>query len=124
MEALREKANDPEALQSVRRGWKLGGEDFLDWILERIEVPTGAAHPRPEREETEEGKAKRILGAEMKQRGWTQTQLKQRAKGDPAKVELARRLRAETTVGLKWIAQNLHMETSSYIANRLYHTAR
>jgi hypothetical protein len=30
MEAAREGANDPERLTSIRRGWKLGSEDFLD----------------------------------------------------------------------------------------------
>ena len=124
MEALREEANDPEALQPVRRGWKLGGEDFVDWILERAEVRAGEAHPRREREETEEGKAARIVREELKRMGWTQAELKRRKKGDPAKVALARHLRAETTVSLKWIAEHLQMGTWTHVSNRLHHAPK
>jgi hypothetical protein len=38
-------------------------------------------------------------------------------KGDPEKVAIARRLRAETTMSWKWIAQNLIMESAQYAAN-------
>jgi len=38
MEALREEANRAQELQPIRRGWKLGREDFLDWILAKIEI--------------------------------------------------------------------------------------
>jgi len=34
---------------------------------------------------------------------------------------LARRLRAETSVTLKWIAEHLHMGTWTHVANRLSH---
>jgi putative transposase len=121
MEALREEENRPEQWQSIRRGWKLGSEDFLDWIVDKIEVHAGEAHPRLERDETEQSKARRLLREEMKKLGWTAAELKRRKKGDPAKVALARRLRAETAVSLKWIAQNLQMGTWTYVSNRLYH---
>lgn len=124
MESLREEANQPQELKQIRRGWKLGGEDFLDWIVAKIEVHPKEAHPRRERDETEESKAKRILGEEMKRLGWTQAELGRRKKGDPAKVALARRLRSETAVSLKWIAENLSMGTWTHVSNRLYHIAR
>jgi putative transposase len=124
MEALREEANRPQDLKAIHRGWKLGGEDFLDWILAKIEVHPKEAHPRRERDETEEGRAKRILGEEIKSLGWTTAELRRRKKGDPAKVALARRLRAETAVSLKWIAENLFMGTWTHVSNRLYQTAR
>ena len=37
------------------------------------------------------------------------------------KVRLARRVRAETSVTLKWIAAELHMGTWTHVANRLTH---
>ena len=40
-----------------------------------------------------------------------------------AKVALARRLRKETTVSLRWIAENLHMGTRTHVSNRLYQCA-
>ncbi|CAN5551700.1 hypothetical protein BH20VER3_BH20VER3_16770 [soil metagenome] len=121
IEALRKEANGPEAWESVRCGWKLGGEDFLDWILEKIDLRTDEGHSGRERDETEAGKAGRILEAEMKRLGWTKAELARRKKGDPAKVVLARRLRRETAVSLKWIAEHLHMGTWTHVSNRLYH---
>ena len=38
-------------------------------------------------------------------------------KGDSRKVALARRLRRETTMTLKWIAQHLHMGGWTYVSN-------
>lgn len=122
MEAMRKEANDPQPeLNSIRRGWKLGAEDFLDWILERAEIQAQKEHPRLDRDQTEQGKALRIIHEEMKRLGWTNAELQRKRKGDPHKVALARRLRTETAVTLKWIAQTLHMGTHTYVANRLYH---
>jgi hypothetical protein len=121
MESSRQEANNPQQLKPIRRGWKLGGEDFLDWILDKIEVPTKEAHPSRERDETEQAKALRIVQQELKRAGWTKTELKRRRKGDETKVALARRLREETTVSLRWIAENLHMGTWTHVSNRLHH---
>jgi hypothetical protein len=46
--------------------------------------------------------------------------LKKRRKGDPKKVQIATRLRKETTVTLKWIAQRLHMGAWTHVSNRFY----
>jgi hypothetical protein len=48
--------------------------------------------------------------------------LLQRAKGDVRKIWIAQRLRAETSVPLKWIAEQLHMGTWTHVANRLQRT--
>ncbi len=53
---------------------------------------------------------------------WTK-ELKRRRKGDTTKVALARRLRKETAVSLKWVAENLYMGTWTHVSNRLYHCA-
>jgi putative transposase len=125
MEQLREEANRPDQeLNSIRHGWKLGAEDFVDWILEKVEVTSSAAHPGRDRDETEQGKAQRIIRDEMSRLGLTTTQLAQLRKGDCIKVALARRLREETAVTLEWIAETLHMGTSTHVANRLYHCSR
>jgi hypothetical protein len=42
----------------------------------------------------------------------------------PQKVRIAARLRKETTVTLKWIAQRLHMGTWTHVSNRLYWAQR
>ena len=122
MEWLREEANRPEQqLKSIRQGWMLGAADFVDWILEKVEVNSSAGHPAPDRDETERAKASRIIRDEMKRLGWAKGELGRRRKGDPAKVALARRLRDDTSVTLQWIAETLHMGTATHVSNRLYH---
>jgi len=49
--------------------------------------------------------------------GWPAAELAKRRQGDAEKVALARRLRAETTMSLKWIAGELHMGSWTYVAN-------
>ena len=74
-----------------------------------------------ERDETEQAKALRIVQEELNRRGWAKAELKRRRKGDEAKVAVARRLREETAVSLRWIAENLYMGTWTHVSNRLYH---
>ena len=45
--------------------------------------------------------------------------MRARRKGHRAKVMLARRLRQETTMSLKWIAQRLQMGSWTYVSNLL-----
>jgi hypothetical protein len=46
--------------------------------------------------------------------------LAQRRKGDAVKIALARRLRRETTMPLKWICERLAMGSWKSINRRLY----
>jgi hypothetical protein len=48
-----------------------------------------------------------------------QDDLPRRRKGDPEKLEIAERLRAETTMTWAWIAQRLGMAAPGYAANCL-----
>jgi len=50
---------------------------------------------------------------------WTAEDLKRRRKGDAKKVRIAQRLRAETTMTLKWIAGELRMGTWTHVSNLL-----
>jgi len=43
----------------------------------------------------------------------------QRPKGDARKLRIARRLRAEPSVTLKWIAEQMYMGTWTPVPNRL-----
>jgi hypothetical protein len=72
-----------------------------------------------ERFESDEEKALSILGAELKGRGWTEHELQTRPKGDKSKVEMAGRLRQETTMTFKWIAERLAMGSWMNAANLL-----
>jgi hypothetical protein len=72
-----------------------------------------------QRRETEEAWAEQLLADEIKRRRWTSAEVEQRRKGDTDKVEIARRLRQETTMPLRWIAQRLNMGAAGSLANLL-----
>ncbi len=57
--------------------------------------------------------------AELKRLGWIASALAGRRKGDPQKVELARRLREETTMTLPWLVETLNMGAAGSLANLL-----
>jgi hypothetical protein len=69
------------------------------------------------RRETTEERARRIVLEELQRLGWNETDLNRRRKGDAQKVEIALRLRTETSIPLKWIAQHLQMGTWNNVAN-------
>jgi len=60
-----------------------------------------------------------MVADELKRRRWTGPDVEQRRKGDAHKVEIARRLRQETTMPLRWIAQRLNMGAAGSLANLL-----
>jgi putative transposase len=109
---------------SVRRGWCLGSEEFRQELLESAVERVGASHYGAERQESGEQKAERIVREDLKRRGWKEQDLRTVAKGDNGKVALARRLRQETTMTLKWIAQRLYMGSWTYVSNLLHEKQR
>jgi len=48
--------------------------------------------------------------------GWDEALLKQRRKGDRAKVALAKKLRAAATMPLSWVAGRLGVGSRGYLA--------
>ena len=103
----------------VRRGWCLGSEDFRKELLAAVVERVGASHYGSERQESGEQKAERAAMEEMKRLGWEKGDLQRRRKGHKGKVAMARRLRKETTMSLKWIAQRLQMGSWTYVSNLL-----
>jgi len=79
----------------------------------------GPSHYGADRQESGEERAQRMVRAAMKELGWDEKELRSRPKGDKAKVKLARRLRKETTMSLKWIARELNMGSWTYVSNLL-----
>lgn len=55
----------------------------------------------------------------LRRLGWSEKELSGRAKGHPGKLLIARRLRQETTMSLKWIAAWLRMGTWTYLSKLL-----
>ncbi len=113
-----------EEWKGLRRGWYLGDKAFRQELLEAAQAQVGRSHYGVERQETAEQRARRIVEEELKRRGWTDAILSQLRKGDAGKVQIARRLRAETTMTLQWIAAALAMGTWTHAANRLSKAAQ
>ena len=121
METRRVDANDPRAEQ-IRRGWSFGAQDFVARLLDRLERPAGEHHHAPERNQTDEQKAEKIIRAQLAELGWRNEELRMRPKSDPNKVRLAKHLRAQTAVTLKWIARRLEMGSWTHVSNLLQRT--
>ena len=113
------KSTDYRVTSSIRRGWKLGAEDFVDWILDRVRIETNTEHPPPDREEPEQAKAARIIRDELKRLTWTESDLRQHRKSHPRKASIASRLRTETAVTLKWIGEALQMGSAGHVASQI-----
>jgi len=105
--------------QPVERGWCLGSEEFRQELLASASGQIRATHYGAERREAQEAKASRLLREEMGRMGWDDAALRQAGKGDERKVRLAARIRKETTMSLKWIAQHLAMGSWTHVSNLL-----
>jgi REP element-mobilizing transposase RayT len=114
------RGEDDAEFNLVRRGWCLGDETFRQELLAQMREGIGAEHYGEERAQTAEAMAEQIIAEELKRRRWKEAALRTRPKGDPAKVALAARLRAETTMTVSWIAERLGMGSRGYLNHLLY----
>jgi hypothetical protein len=93
-------------------------------MLKYIEQQKGKWHYGEELRESAEAKAERLVGEALREDGVPEDQLKTWKKGHPYKMNLALRLRAETTVTIGWVAERLHMGTRGHLAHLLWKTRR
>jgi len=113
-----------EEFKPVRSGWCFGDDEYRKDLLSKVEGDAGQQHYGPEIQEASEAKADRIIAEELRRAVWSEAELQLRKKGDANKLVIARRLRAETTVTLQWIAARLHMGTKTHLSHLLYWTRR
>ena len=106
--------------RAVERRWRLGYREFKEQLLARIRERRGDRYG-PELREAGELCAERLAQQEMRRPGWGEPELARRRKGDPHKVGIARRLRRESTMTLKWIAQRRQMGTRTHVSNYRVH---
>jgi len=120
-EALEQRrgAEDGQAYKAIRRGWFLGDEKLKQELLAQVSEKAGKSHYGEELRESAEAKAERIVAEELRRLGWKEDELKRQRKGHRRKVQMARRLRAETTMSLKWIAGRLAMGSGSMVTHCL-----
>jgi putative transposase len=119
MEALRREESEGSDYKEIRRGWRPGSEEFISRMLDRINGRCGESQTRRELGESMEQRANRIVSEGLRKVGWSAERLKTERKGHPIKVALAKELRGETTMTLRWIAENLAMGTWAHVSNRL-----
>jgi hypothetical protein len=103
----------------IRRGWCYGEQAFRRELLLQASQQMGPHHYGEERRESAQEKAERLVAARLKAAGWQASDLAKRRKGDPVKIALARELRRETTMTLRWICQRLAMGSWKAINRRL-----
>ena len=120
----RRMAEERGEYKAIRRGWFWGNEALKPELLGQMNERLGENHYAAERQEGGEVKARKIVVEELKRLGWSAKDLGRRAKGDAGKVEIAWRLRAETTMTLKWIAERLAMGSWKHLNGRLYEQRR
>ena len=123
MERVLEERRAGEAgadYQKLRRGWCWGAESFRQELLGQMKERMGVEQYGVERQETVAAHAEGIVAEELKGRRWGTAEFGRRAKGDAGKVAMAVRLRAETAVTVKWIAERLQMGTPGYVNHLLY----
>jgi len=120
MERCRREDSEGAGWKPLERGWCLGSEAFRANLLERMERHLGEHHSGQLRHESAEAKAERIIAQELKRLNWGERNLKAHRKNDPQKLALAARLRRETTLTIRQIAQRLQMGSWKSLNNHLY----
>jgi putative transposase len=108
METLR-RHEDEEFRKLLHRGWRLGAQDFLERLQERITAPLSDNHDREQVAETMQARAARLLAQELTRHKLNPEALGALPKGDPLKIRLAEQLHRETPMTLRWIADRLQM---------------
>ena len=117
LESRRGQEDVSQTWGAIRRGWFFGGDALKTELLARVSERVGSQHYGSERQESGEAKAERLVREELEQLGWMEDDLRCRRKGDAGKVRIARRVRRETTMTLKWIADRLRMGTWTHVSN-------
>jgi putative transposase len=120
---VRRWEQDEQMWKQVRRGWCLGSEEFRAELLAAMKGRNSEYIAGDEIKESEEHKAEQIVKEELTRLDWTQKDLQATLKGDKRKIRIAKRLRNETTMTFKWIADRLNMGVWTHVANRLYHVS-
>ena len=120
MEARRTQEDDEDSIGRIRRGGCFGGPEFKREVLERMEGRLGENHSGEIRRESAEVRAGRIIEEEMRRLRWTREDWEHRRKGDPDRLMIAARLRRETTLTIREIAQRMKMGTSQAANSNLH----
>ena len=124
MEQRRREETDEREWQPLRRGWFLGSEELRARLLEGMEERLGEHHSGSLRQESAVAKAERIIAEELKRARWKEKDLEAQPKSHPIKLAMAARLRRETTLTIREMAERLRMGSWKSLNNKLYLAAK
>ena len=116
---MNEARLEPEDETQLRSGWKIGAEDFRDWLAEKLSRRGRKGEQARERSETDEALAEGMVLEALAAIRWREIDLAVQPKGHRVKVEIAKRLRGQTAMSRQWIANRLKMGSASYVSNLL-----
>jgi REP element-mobilizing transposase RayT len=108
-----------DVIRLLRRGWKIGGEDFRDRLAEKLSRYGRKGEKGRERAETDAALAERLALKTMAQFRWKEKDLAATPKSHVTKVKIARILRTQTPMSRQWIADRLSMGSASYVSTLL-----
>ncbi len=113
---------DEELWNGIRRGWKLGSEDFVERLVAMGHGGGGnpLIHSREAVEETMEEKARGIMRGFLNERGMGLEEFRKLRKGNVDKILLAMELRSKTTMTMAWIAEELNAGTPQTLWRALW----
>ena len=116
---MHQARREPEDETQLRRGWKIGAEDFRDWLAEKLLRRGRKGEQARDRTETDEALAEGMVVEALAAIRWREIDLALQPKGHRVKVEIAQRLREQTPMTRQWIADRLRMGSASYVSNLL-----
>ena len=93
----------------MRRGWKVGAEDFRDWLADKLARRGRKGERASERRKTDAWLAERMVREALAKARWREIDLLTRPKGHHLKVKIAQQLRTQTPMNRQWIADRLRM---------------
>jgi putative transposase len=122
-----------QSLQStLSRGWYFGSQAFREGMLALL--PKGNAKIRIDQgqhyeaaalmRDVAEQKAEKIMVRELRAAGLTEQGLSERSRSEPLKWRIARAMRTETMVSLKWIAGRLDLGSASNLCHKISTASR
>jgi REP element-mobilizing transposase RayT/DNA-binding transcriptional regulator YiaG len=105
-----------ETLDDLRRGWKVGAEDFCDRLADKLARQGKDGERAKERNETDAALAEAMVQKALAAVRWREIDLACQPKGHAVKARIARKLRSETSMSRQWIAHRLKIGSPSYVS--------
>ena len=105
-----------ERYDDLRRGWRIGAEDFCDRLADKLARRGKGGEQAKERKETDAALAEAMVQKALAAVRWREIDLARQPKGHSVKAHLARKLRSQTPMSRQWIAHRLRMGSPSYVS--------